>query len=215
MRLMRGIAFVCCLLLVLVLRFLFPGSARAQSGCPTLTSYVTNGIKALGLDPDANVSVVVLDTSNGDFDANEVQQVTDAISGIAAIPNSNVDFTVENTDEPPNLSQGTSTHPINLVEIGTQQQINSLCPQTPGVAACTSFSTNGAGHTTSSTTILLAAAVASSVFEQLQSHEFGHADLGFQDCVGCSNTIMNPDITSDSPTAPTSCDDSSASKNCL
>ena len=67
----------------------------AQSTCPPLTqARATNGLTDLGVAQSAVIDVQVVDTSNGAFDATQVQAITDAISGIAAIPGSNVNYTV-------------------------------------------------------------------------------------------------------------------------
>jgi hypothetical protein len=83
--------------LVLICSILLTGlTVGAQTGdCPsyvqqTLTIKLSNGttenVAAMGLNSSANVQVYVVDTSAGDFNDDEVQDVTDAISGIAAVP---------------------------------------------------------------------------------------------------------------------------------
>jgi hypothetical protein len=191
---------------------------QAQSGCPTVTQSVSNnGVTSWGLQTGSTVqmSVQVVDTAQGDFSSAQVNSISTASSGLVSAVNqdagSNVTQTVENTDTPPNLSDGTTTAPIIEVEMATQAQINAAgCT---GAAACTNWTTDPNGHTTSATILVLPAAASSSVFEQLMTHEFGHSDLGENDCTGCANTIMNQDVSESSPTAPTSCDVARV-KNC-
>jgi hypothetical protein len=184
----------------------------AQSGCPTVNQSVSsNGVTSWGLQASStvNVSVQVVDGSQGDFSESEVSAVTTASSGLISAVNqiagSNVSQTVENTDTAPNLGDGTTTNPIIEVVMATQDQINAAgCT---GASACTNWQNDGNGHLLNATILVLPDAVASSsTFEQLMTHEFGHSDLGETDCNGCSNTIMNPDVTSSSPKSPTSCD---------
>jgi hypothetical protein len=185
----------------------------AQSGCPTVSQSVSsNGVTSWGLQASSNVSVSVqvVDGSQGNFSESQVSAVSTASSGLISavnqIPGSNVTQTVENTDTPPNLNDGTTTNPIIEVVMATQAQINAAgCV---GDSACTNWKNDGNGHLLNATILVLPSAVDSSTtFEQMMTHEFGHSDLGEKDCDGCANTIMNPSITSSSPKSPTSCDD--------
>ena len=177
--------------------------------CPTLTNETSStGVTAKGLLNTAQVDVEVVDTTQGDFDAGQVQAITDAIDGIAGVPGSNVDYSVTNTDTMPSTAGATAQNPINIVEIGTQDQINALRSDCQGKPACTNASLDSNGYTTSSVTIMLASTAANSLLEPTQLHEFGHADAGLNDCSGdnCQNSMMDDDVESTSPTAPTPCD---------
>jgi len=162
----------------------------------------------MGLKSGAVVDVEVVDTAQGSFSDAQVNAIETAMENMAAAPGSNVDSTTTNTDTMPTLSNGTALNPISAVYIGTQTQVDDLGQACVGKSACTSWSFDGNGNTTSSTTVLLQSAVDSPSLEQLQEHEFSHADMGTNDCVGCSDTITNPNVTASSPTAPTSIDDS-------
>ncbi len=173
-----------------------------------------NGIRAMGYRGDAVVSVVIVNSSGGSnpaqatFTSSQTGAIETAIENLAAAPGSNVDSTTTVTTSMPNLGSGTASNPISVVYIGTQNQINALMADgsCAGRPACTSYNFDGNGNTTSSTTIMLQTTADSSDLEQGQSHEFGHPGMGALDCSGC-DSIMNPDVTSGSPTAPTDLDD--------
>jgi len=122
------------------LRFNFPmflilliGCSRveAQTDCPKETQQkASNGVTIYGAQNTANIQVVVVDTSAGAFDDTQVQDVRDAITGIAAIPGSNQDSNTTNTDTVPPIPNPVTAadvaNPINVVETGTAAQIASL-----------------------------------------------------------------------------------------
>jgi hypothetical protein len=200
---------------------MIPIIATAQSTCPTYSNSVYSGVTDKGMSNDANINVVVVDTSAGDFDDTQVQAVTDAIDSLAGISGNNQDYTVTNTDTAPAGPPTTVTdtnilNPTAVVEIATQSDINATDAGCVGAAACTisTIATSGASKGTAvySVTKVLPT-FAGSQLQAIMLHEFGHGVFGWDDCTGanCTNSMMQtPYNSATSPATATSCDQAQA-----
>jgi hypothetical protein len=194
-------------------------SLSAQTDCPTITQNKgSGGITNWGAQLGANIQVYTVDggTEETNFTAAQTDQVETAIENMAKdITGNDWDSTTENVDKAPAQPNPATAadvaSPVAVVEITTNQQdiTNMGCGSASSPAsACTSWSSDLNGHTYYSTTLVLSSVVAAGGLEQMMTHEFGHPELGLNDCSGsnCSNSIMNLPVTSSSPTAPTPCD---------
>lgn len=209
-----------CLLGLLCLTLLVSGDSGvdAQSGCTGCPSvqHMTSGSTTLWgveLGTKVSVSVVTVNNAQGSFTSAEQSTIGTAAGGITAAINANtsgssVTATVTNTNTDPATGSGTAANPIMVVEMATQDQINTFSTVCgTGNPVCTVVTCDGQGHTIYSKTLMLASQPPSSLFEQGMTHEFSMSFLGLQECTTCTNTIANSVITSDSPTKPTCCDD--------
>jgi hypothetical protein len=218
----RVAALACILLLVPY------GNVGASDDCPSYSQQqgTVNGTPVLdvGLAVGATVNTDLYSNSNGDFESTTQAAIDSAASGVAKSENAEAisgvitsgSFDMSNPqgvlsqllDVPTNYS---ASNVLNAVMMASQDQINSMSMLCSGAAACTINMIDSSGFTVAELTYVLASATVNPLFEELMTHEFGHGDLGLQDCsVNCtsSNTIMNPLVSGESPSAPTPCDES-------
>jgi hypothetical protein len=196
----------------------------AQTDCPDIPQAKdpTTGKINYGVVQSAQVTVEAIDNTAGQWDQTQLNAVEQAAQNIMAQPGDNGDATIVNTDTASSKSAASLAKPIVVVQMTTDQNyLDKTCgtASVPHPTACTdaTFQITGTkgGNAYYATVTVLASFVSNSgnPFEQLMSHEFGHALLGYGECDGCADTIANPIVTSSSPTGPTNCDNQQSKKD--
>jgi hypothetical protein len=190
---------------------LIGGYASLSAQCPQYTHSVgSKGVTSWGLETGTSmvVNVVTVNNSLGSLSSTSAESaISTAIDGIIGVMNPfQVGATVTNTNNEP--SGGTVTNPLEIVELGTQEDINLMGVNCTGKPACTQWNYDNQGHTYYSLTYILPSVISNNILEPVMTHEFGHPNYGFQDCSGsnCDQSIMGLPVTPSSPTKPTPCD---------
>jgi hypothetical protein len=196
-----------------------------QAPCPDVKqdSAKINGqdVKNLGMAQDANVTVEVVNDKDGTWTADQVAQVGQVATSVKDQPGNTGSVTTTTPATGQDPSAGSVSNPVAVVQMATQDAINTAChvPSGSNVSACTSWqirqssSNSSVGNIYYSVTLILPSVVASGGLQPLMAHEFSHGIMGVADCNGCANTIANPDTSPSSPTAPTPCDNETSKKN--
>lgn len=164
-----------------------------------------------GMSNDANMRIILLDTSTGSFNdpVNQMQSIADAIDGWAATPGNNQDYTVEHMtsgDVATLEAAGTASRPVVVLVIDSGHCNGYSCSE-PHV--------DSTQTTTSATTWMSPAEAAGTdpyegSLPQLMSHEIGaHDDYGWADCANstaCNTNSGTGSATYTKPPGPTDCD---------
>jgi len=193
--------------------------------CPEVKqdSQKINGrdVTDLGVAQDAKVTVEVVNSKEGSWTADQVADIGAVATSVKNQPGNtgSVTTTTPTTGQDP--SAGSVSNPIVVVEMATQEAIDTACKAPAGVhfSACTnmqikpSSSNPNVGNIFFSRILILPSVVADGGLKPLIAHEDSHGIMGAADCDGCANTIANPNTTSTSPTAPTPCDNETSKKN--
>jgi hypothetical protein len=184
---------------------------NAQSGCSDCSGTgqhaTSNGITAWGVESGTTVNVTIVNVDDA-FDSTQMGSIQTAAGGIATAINQNASgSTVSITTSTTEPNDASAANPVMEVEQETQAEVDDFCSAKSGtnVLGCTNWYWDGQGHTYYSLTVVVST-ISSSLLEQLMTHEFSMPFLGLQECSTCTCTIANMNISSSSPTAPTSCD---------
>jgi hypothetical protein len=196
----------------------------AQTDCPTYNQIP--GDK--GMSNDANMKIVLLNDSTaswatGDAAGSPTDSAETAISGWAAMPGSNQDYSVTTntgagTTDTGLQATGTAANPVVVVEQLTPAAAATKCN---GSVACTTSVQDASGTTTGAIVYVSTAIVNGtppadypSTLTETLSHEIGvHDDMGWADCAGsnCGNTDSGSGMYT--APGPTPCDKAQA-KTC-
>jgi hypothetical protein len=213
MKNIRGgnMAAICAMVLILcfgVKRV----NVSAQSDCPGYTQAVTaSGTTLTGMYNEAQISVVMLNNTNGAFNSGQQQEVQNAIDYITGVNGNNQDATVAITNTPNSPVNGTQSKPVVEIQLLNPSTFQTVCGTT-SAGACTIpiAVSSGTSKGTITGDYIYVSTTWAGYMQQIILHEFGHAVYGWADCsnsIYCTNSIMEPTFYPEtSPSTLTGCD---------